>query len=94
MICCADSTFIGCFSACSDIDTGLVATQTGVHTIYIYFNQVRFVFTESVNLGENIIITGRVPEKYTFDMAIKNPDGSDYVSLGKSCFTFKTVIDV
>ena len=94
MICCVDSDFLGCYDSCGNIDTGLIASETGNHIIYLYVGMIRLKITESVTSGNNIIITSPVNENYTFEMNIKNPSGSAYSSGGKECWTFKTDICV
>ncbi|ADX66960.1 hypothetical protein QP519_10410 [Weeksella virosa] len=88
MKCCDKIEFLGCFSACEPINTGLIADSSGVWRIEIdYMGITKYV---SIDLKENqqIIINEKLNEDYLHTIRIINPKKQ---LLQNKCFSFKTI---
>jgi hypothetical protein len=85
-LCCTETKLIGCFNSCDDIDTGLVATETGIHTIKGFFNNAFVDQDVNITIGNNIIIPNIYNEYTQQTIKIINPSGSTFVDGTADCF--------
>lgn len=84
MSCCTSILDLGCFDSCQDIETGLSATQTGVHTITINDSAI---VEFSQTSGQQIIIPGGYfNEDGTTTFKIIQPDDTPFESGENDCF--------
>lgn len=86
-LCCIDSEFLGCFASCGNINTGLIATQAGAHTVQYYF--LDGICTKNIigTIGLPLEIPADIFNEFgqsTFK--IIQPDGNVFVSGGSDCF--------
>lgn len=79
-ICLTNCRFLGCFPQCLDIDTGLLATQAGIHSVIYYFlDGVKQPQTFTIALiGDTFIIPNAFNEFSEAVFQILQPDGTFY----------------
>lgn len=70
---------VGCFTHCGDIDTGLIANHSGIHTIMFDFRGVTRVFKTYARKGETIVIHDYFNEDSEQYFKIFEPSGKRYV---------------
>lgn len=70
---------VGCFTHCGDIDTGLIANHSGIHTLMFEFRGVVRVFKTYARQGENIVIHDYFNENGEQYFKIYEPNGHRYV---------------
>ena len=93
-VCCTNIKFLGCFTHCDSVNTGLNAIQTGNHTIQYYFLDGLKQEIVNVTIGNPIIIPAIFNEDAINTIKILNPDGSVFVDGVADCFTIRTLLQI
>jgi hypothetical protein len=84
-LCCQTYIDLGCLSACPDIDTGLIATQSGDYEIFIQFNNAIDKLIVPLTATDPIVISTELNENYIYKIKIFAPDDSEV-----GCYRFTT----
>ncbi len=70
---------VGCFTHCGDIDTGLIANHSGIHTIMFDFRGVNIRHKTYARKGQSIVIHDYFNEDAEVLFKIFEPNGDRYV---------------
>ena len=70
---------VGCFTHCGDIDTGLLANSSGIHTLMFDFRGVTRIVKVYARKGESIKIPNKFNESSEQHFKIYDPIGQRYV---------------
>jgi len=70
---------VGCFTHCGDINTGLIANHSGIHTIVFEFRSVVRTFETYARKGESIIIHDYFNEDSEQYFKVYEPNGHRYI---------------
>ena len=70
---------VGCFTHCGDIDTGLIANYSGIHTLVFTFRSTTFIFKEYARKGQTLKINNYFNEDAETTFKVFNPDGTRYI---------------
>lgn len=85
--CCNSGISLGCFDVCTDIDTGLLALETGVHTLEITFLSLKIKKDVTLAIGDPILVPkAYVNENAEHGLRILQPSGAYFAS----DYNFKT----
>lgn len=85
---------IGCLSLCETLETGLIATQTGMHIFKFKYGSSCLTTNANYTIGDEFELTSSgLNENAHYTLTIINPDGSTFADLnGNTKFTFKTEV--
>lgn len=79
-----NTTDLGCFCSCDDINTGLLATATGLHYVEIKFLDGQINLELDLIEDDEIILEFDKNENYKYTFSITNPNNETL------CYQFKT----
>ena len=87
--CCPQSTSVGCFCHCKDIETGISSAQTGTYIIELLHDGARKCQSFDFTAPEEIIFSASefFNENQVNTFQIKQPDGVLVSVDGVDCFT-------
>ena len=77
-----------------DLNTGIVADQTGNYKAILVFGAARITVTFPITLGNKIIVPRPFNEVYQYSMTIIKPDGNVLEYNKCPNFTFRTYINI
>ena len=86
-LCCTDNLFLGCFPSCGNVNTGLLATQAGTHTVEYFFLDAICATEIAGTIGIAFEIPADIFNEFgqsTFK--IIQPDGVTFTSGTADCF--------
>lgn len=98
MSCCCTKILELCkVNSCGDINTGILATDTGIHKLVVDFLNVQLQVDAEINIGDEIIFpASTLNESYKFTGYIIGPDGEKMTltkdAVDYDCLSFETVI--
>lgn len=86
---------LGRFPHNADIDTNLLASQNGGHSVILFMPNGSEVSKDlMLGIGDNIIIERPFNEDFQYSMKVLQPDGTYFVKDGNELFTFKVFINL
>lgn len=92
MSCC--NNYLGEFPHNEPVNTGIIATVTGVYTIRLQFNGAIIKKEINVTQGDPIVIDQRLNENYLYKFTIENPNGNLISQSTCENFSFKTFVNI
>ena len=90
--CCSGVEFIGCFTSCESVDTGIVAALTGDYVITSYFLGNVQTQTVPITATNNIIFPNIQNESASITIKVTDPNGAPVLIGTADCMLFSNSI--